>query len=271
MSASKVTMIPNGLSKSLNIPIELSWDYQGLDQSIELYEEEVITEVIGVGRDFEVSRFANEPYTSATQSLTAGTTDINYEFYFYSGGSLTASANWQMDYLFEGFTTQDIYYYNNNFSNSFFKLDFYDSRDEKKQINYLTIIIPTQQGFKKPAVMQRTPVEIKYPKFKLDYVGDQEGFFIYWLKKRDFLNIDIFYMSAKFYNAEKGYFVKMMNQGQFTMGGSPNNFDNLRYFYYPVKLDYSKQTYRVLDFNLNRVGMPQNPVRWYEYVNPPLQ
>lgn len=271
MSVNKVIMTPNGVSKSLNIPIQLSWDYQGLDQSVDLYEEEVITEVIGVGRDFEVTRFANEPYTSATQSLTAGTTDVNYEFYFYSGGSLTSASNWSIDYLFEGFTTQEIYYYNNNFSNSFFKLDFYDSRDEKKQINYLTIIIPTQQGFKKPAVMQRTPVEIKIPKFKLDYVGDQEGFFIYWLKKRTFLNIDTFYMSAKFFDAKKGFFVKMMTQGQFTMGGSPNNFDPLRYFYYPVKLDYSKQTYQIFDMNLIRVGTPGNPIKWYEYVNPPLQ
>ena len=55
---------------------------------------------------------------------------------------------------------------------------------EKKQINYLTAIIPTQQGFKMPAILQRTPVEIKMPKFQLDYVGDKEGFFIYWLKSR---------------------------------------------------------------------------------------
>jgi len=271
MSANKIIMTPNGVPKQLNIPVELSWDYQGLDQSIELYEQEVITEVIGVGRDFEVTRFANEPYSSATQSLTAGTTDVNYEFYFYSGGTLNSSANWSIDYLFEGFSTQDIYYYNNNFSNSFFKLDFYDSRDEKKQINYLTIILPTQQGFKKPAVMQRTPVEIKIPKFRLDYIGDQEGFFIYWLKKRNFLDIDTFYMSAKFFNAGKGFFVKMMNRGQFTLNGSPYDFDNLKYFYYPVKLDYSKQTYQIFDYNLNRVGMPQNPIKWYEYVNPPLR
>lgn len=264
-------MTPNGVSKSLNIPVELSWDYSGLDQSIELYEEEVITEVIGVGRDFEVTRFANEPYSSATTPSIVGTTDVNYEFYFYSGGSLSSSSNWQMSYLFEGFSTQDVYYYNNNFSNSFFKLDFYDSRDEKKQINYLTLIIPTQQGFKTPTMMQRTPVEIKYPKFKLDYVGDKEGFFIYWLKKRDFLDISIFYMTAKFYNAEKGYFVKMMNDGQFNFPGSPNNLDALKYYYYPVKLDYEKQTYQVLDMNLNRVGTPQNPIKWYEYINPPLQ
>ena len=74
------------------------------------------------------------------------------------------------------------------------------SRDEKKQINYLTLIIPTQQGLKMDAVMNRTPVKINKPKFILDYVGDKEGFFLYWLKKRNFLDIKRFYMTAKFFD-----------------------------------------------------------------------
>ena len=53
-------------AKQVNIPIQLEWDYLGLDQSVDLYEKEVITEVIGVGRDFEVSRFANEPFSGRT-------------------------------------------------------------------------------------------------------------------------------------------------------------------------------------------------------------
>jgi hypothetical protein len=61
------------------------------------------------------------------------------------------------------------------------------------------------------AVMQKNPVSIKKPYFVLDYVGDKEGFFIYWLKKRTFLDIKTFYMTAKFYDAKKGIFVKMMN------------------------------------------------------------
>ena len=133
----------------------------------------------------------------------------------------------------------------------------------------MTIIIPTQQGYKKPAMMQRTPVEIKIPKFTLDYVGDKEGYFIYWLKKRTFLNIDTFFMTAKFFNAEKGYFVKMMNQGQFNIVANPYNFDTLTNFYYPVKLDYDTQTYQVFNSNDQRVGLATNPIKWYEYVNPP--
>jgi hypothetical protein len=266
MSANSFKIVPNAQDKSLTIPVELTWDYLGIDQSIELYEEQIITEVIGVGRDFEVSRFANQPYTGLTNVVT----ELNYEFFFFSGTALSSQTNWQVSYLGEGFSPQDVYYFNNNFANSFFKLDFYDSRDEKKQINYITAIIPTQQGLKMNTMMQRTPVEIKKPKFVLDYVGDKEGFFLYWLKKREFLNIDTFYMTAKFYNAETGRFTKMMNRGQYTLTGSPYTFDGPSYFYYYVKFDYPTQTYQILDYNLQRVGAPTTPIKWYEYVNPPL-
>jgi hypothetical protein len=93
-------------------------------------------------------------------------------------------------------------------------LDLYDNVDEKRQTNYVTIIIPTQQGLKMDAFMQTTPVTINKPSFVLDYVGDKEGFFIYWLKKREFLDISTFYMTAKFYDAKNGYFTKMMNMPQ---------------------------------------------------------
>ena len=117
MSVNKLTIRKDGfVNRQLTIPIQLTWDYTGLDQSIDEYEGEIITEVIGVGRDFEVTRFAHAPQTGATEA-----TDIKYEFNFYSGGTLSNSANWRSDYLMEGFTTQEIYYYSNNFTNSFFK------------------------------------------------------------------------------------------------------------------------------------------------------
>jgi hypothetical protein len=255
----------NGASKQINIPIELSWDYLGIDQSIDLYEEEVITEVIGLGRDFEVTRFANLPYTGAPYE---NKTEINYEFYFHSGTTLTNPNNWVINYLAAGFTSQNVYYYQNNFSNSFFKLDFYDSTDDQRQVNYLTAIIPTQQGLKTTAFMQRFFVEIKKPKFILNYVGDKEGFFIYWLKKRNFLDIQTFYMTAKFYNAETGYFTRMINVPQSTFPNSPYTFDIPTYFYYKMTLDYAKQTYQIFNSNGQRMGTPNLPIRWYEYINP---
>ena len=250
----------------INIPIQLNWDYLGLDMAIDEYETDIIGQVIGVGRDFEVTRFAHAPETTEN-------TEINYEFYFYSGGSMDTSENWRINYMSEGFTTKEIFYYSNNFSNSFFKLDFYDSTDDKKQTNYITVIIPTQQGLKMDATMNRTPVSIKKPKFILDYVGDKEGFFLYWLKSRTFLDINTFYMTAKFYDAKTGQFTKMANMSQSTIAGDKYKLNGNLYYYYKVVLDYEKQNYQVFDINQlsptynKRVGTTI-PIKWYEYVNP---
>ena len=276
MSVNKVTIVPDGLDKQINIPVRLTWDYLGLDMAVEEYETEVITEAIGVGRDFEISRFAHAP------DVTTNNTEINYEFYFYSGGSTYDINNWKIKYLGEGFTPQDLYYYTNNFSNSFFKLDFYDNTDEKKQTNYLTVIIPTQQGLKMTTPMQRIIVDVRKPKFVLDYVGDKEGFFLYWLKKRNFLDIDTFYMSAKFYNAKTGQFTKLMTNNQtttppikigpqanFALNSNQYLFDNNTLFYYTVNLDYKNQTYQVINSLGQRIGTTV-PIKWYEYLNPPV-
>lgn len=276
MSVNKFVIKQDGdTDKQINIPVELKWDYLGLDMAIQEYEKEVITEVIGVGRDFEVSRFVHAPATGTTNN-----TEVNYEFYFYSGGSMNDINNWRVNYLSEGFTPQEVFYYENNFANSFFKLDFYDTPDEKKQTNYLTVILPTQQGLKMETQMQRTLVSIKKPKYVLDYVGDKEGFFLYWLKKRTFLDVDTFYMSAKFYNAKTGQFTTMMTgrgttpldltngpQALFGVGSNKYAFDNTQFMYYTVKLDYPTQTYQVFNTYGQRLGT-NLPIKWYEYVNP---
>jgi len=279
MDVNKIQIRQDGLTnKELVVPIQLTWDYLGLDQSINEYETTIIKQVTGKYGDFEVTRFAHAPISIPDPSSNTPLefTDIQYEFNFYSGGSLNTASSWRNNYISEGFTTQEIYYYTNNFTNSFFKLDLYDNVDEKRQTNYITIIIPTQQGLTMDAVMQRTPVKIKKPYFILDYVGDKEGFFIYWLKKRNFLDIKTFFMTAKFYDAKNGFFTKMMNMPQSSIVGDKYTFDSTEYFYYRLELDYDKHTYQV--FNMNptqtlysnlggRAGATI-PIKWYEYVNP---
>jgi hypothetical protein len=78
-------------------------------------------------------------------------------------------------------------------------------------------------------------------------------------------------MSAKFFDAKKGVFVKMMNtpQNTFVAGINSFNFDQEKYFYYKVALDYKDYTYKVFDVISNmQVGYSQNPINWYEYINP---
>ena len=128
----------------INLPIELKWDFYGRDDSIEIFQEEVVEDIIGIAEDFEILRFAHDKYSFSEN------TKINYEFNFYSGNpnTVTAStlANWVCSYLPEGFTASEVYYYEKPFTKSFFKLDFYDSNSGTNQTNYFTVILPVQQG-----------------------------------------------------------------------------------------------------------------------------
>ena len=261
MSVSKQILFSGFTNNRINIPINLDWEYLDVDSEIKEYETSILNELITTDKDFEVNRFFHADYDNKSE--------INYEFYFYEGASLSNASNWKIDYRAEGFTTQEVYYYANSFRNSFFKLDFYDSPIESQQENYITVILPTQQGLRMATKMQNTDVQIRKPQFILDYVGDKEGFFIYWLKKRDFLDISTFYMTAKFFDGKTGQFVRMMNRPQSTIQGNKFVFSSSDYFYYRVDMDYLTHSYKVYDIiNPNdRVGGTV-PIKWYEYINP---
>ena len=81
------------------------------------------------------------------------------------------------------------------------------------------------------------------------------------------MDIDTFYMSAKFFDAKLGIFVKLMNSPQNAIGTANSNFNPADYFYYKVVLDYNTLTYKVFNLNDERVG-DLNSINWYEYVNP---
>jgi hypothetical protein len=130
----------------INIPLEIKWDFQGRDESIELYEEDVIEQIIGGPRDYEIIRFSHDFHTNNTK------TDLNYEFNFFDNNPGTGSdilvatsTDWAPTYLNEGFTSNQIYYYDNPFTKSFFKLDFYDTNESANQTLFFTIIIRDHQ------------------------------------------------------------------------------------------------------------------------------
>ena len=269
MTVNKVQITRLGLQdKGLVIPVQFNWSLLDTENEIREIEAEIMSEVAGKGFDFETIRFSHSGYTSTDVNDLKVRTDVNYEFYFYSGGNLTLETEWTMDYRNEGFTTDEVYYFRNNFKKSFFKLDFYDSPSEATQKNYLTIILPTTQGLKMPASMQGALVDINKPKYNLDFVGDTNGFFIYWLYSREYIDVNRFYMSCKFWNAKTGTFTRMINRPQSIQASNSYSPNNLFNFYYQVNLNYPSQKYNVYDtITFNRVGTTE-PIKWYEYVNP---
>jgi hypothetical protein len=268
MNASRVKIVKDDTNKYLNIPINMQWDFMGRDDSISEYEAKAIKEVTGIAADFEVARFSHNTFPNLD-------TAINYEFNFYDDSQpITANTvgNWSSSYLNEGFSTQEVYYYSKPFTKSFFKLDFYDTQDERTQQIYLSIILPVQQGLTQTVVLNNLlpSVEIKKPTMILDSIGaDKEGFYIYWLRSRNFIDISEFYMTAKFFNARLGVFKQMTNTQQDLITPNKFQFNNADYFYYKVNLNYSDKTYEVFSTSTQlRVGDTTSPIIWYEYVTP---
>jgi hypothetical protein len=85
------------------------------------------------------------------------------------------------------------------------------------------------------------------------------------------LDIETFYMTAKFFDAKQGVFIKMMNWPQSIISGNKFNFPQEQYFYYKVALNYNDYTYNVYDISSGTdvlVGGETNKILWYEYINP---
>jgi|TARA_R110001606_G_scaffold341847_2_gene490203 hypothetical protein len=271
----------------VNIPLEIDFDNFGREDLIKQYENDVLEEIINPVEDFETTRYSHHQWLNGNGEPKSSTT---YDFSFFNRSidvSSTTPANtnlWVSSYnyidpsvnnTYSGitFTNKEMYYYANSFKRSFFKLDFYDSKESENQRLYFTIVIPTQQGVIQQVdigtVSVPKPVIIRTPTFNLDFIGDKEGYFVYWLKSREYIDVNTFYMSAKFFNAKLGQFVRMVNRPQSEMS-EKFKFNKSEYFYYKVDLDVSNYEYEVFEgYGLgNRVGQLTNGIKWYEYVNP---
>jgi hypothetical protein len=270
----------NVSDKDIIIPVEITFDQEGREQGVEEYESEVLERVINGVDDFEISKFAHAPWDTNND-----VTQVHYQFNFFNPNTLTDFINnpptitdWLDDYQYATFTDSEIYYFSNSFKGSFFKLDFYDSKTNENQKILFSVVLPTQQGLKEPGFIgpqfNQTTVQVKKPKYILDYTGqDKEGFFYYWLKNPDYLNQTTFYMSCKFFNAKKGQFIRMMNKPQSTLtGAGVYNFDKESFFYYKVMFDQTNYEYKVYEESTGlRVGvgpLASEAIIWYEYVNP---
>jgi hypothetical protein len=262
-------------SVGVQLPIMSDWDMGGTNDTIEIFENEILKKIINPIDDFETVRYSHQTWNDSIDNIEK--TSINYEFYFYSAStnsSVTAetnSNNWVVDYRANGLTTRNIYFDDKVFSNSFFKLDFYDTKNTTNQQIYLTIIIPSRNGETLRTNFGYKTINILKPKFLLDFVGNKEGYYLYWLKSTEFIEINRLYMTAKYFDAQSGQFIKMMTRSQ---GELVNkfNFNQEDYFYYVVDLDLNNYTYNINDESiggvLNRVGTTTTPIKWYEYVNP---
>jgi len=273
MNVSKYKFLRSNLDRQIDIPIEIKWDLYGQEDELEKFEQDVVEKAIGKPKDFELARFQNAIYPNSFD------TSVNYEFNFYTGLTneinTAVQSDWGLTYNSQGFTNEEIYYTTKPFLKSFFKLDFYDTTDTTTQRVYFSIVLPANQSKDSQFSISPylPPVNVSIPVYNLDYVNQKEGYFIYWLKSRDFYDIDTFYMRVKFFNGSTGQFITLMNKSQSSpqLVSSKYTFDSSRYLYYKFVLNYSNYTYQIFDVSgptQIRVGSMVNPIKFYEYINP---
>ena len=114
--------------------------------------------------------------------------------------------------------------------------------------------------------------------FEFAAIGKKsENYYIQWLKNRDLVKYNVFYMTCKFFNAGTGKTHKFINKPQPVNGFNLSSPD---YYYYQIIFNPIKYTYVINEFDTslyaatNGIG-PQvgdapgiTAINFYEYLNP---
>jgi hypothetical protein len=236
--------------RNLIVPINMNWDFLDREDALNVYEESIITEIIGNPENYETSRFSYRfPFKQVFNFKNTGDTD------------------WVNSYVDSGrFSENAVLNKTNAFKKSFFKIDFYDSQNTRRRKNYLTIILnkkndtidielPNNQGIGKLSV----------PSYSLNPLTNPEGFYLYWFENPDILNLTKLYMTVKFFDGADGTFTVFTTKKQ-TDSTTPYKLTT-DYFMREVNFNFTNKTYTIQNINSQNVLSTLN---WYEYKNPPI-
>ena len=239
MDVNKIKILNTPGDKLITFPLGEKWDLYNRDDSISVEEARIVEEIIGKPTNYELVRYSMKPIGLDSK--------ITYNFKFQVAGV----NQWGLTYTSQT-TVSDVQYLSKSFSKSFFKLDFYDLQDNLRQKIYFTVIFPASSGNR--ISFQNGFINI--PKFELDHVGTQEGYYIYWYEDESLFNLTDMYFKAKFFNGVNGQYVVFLNKQK--TSGNAQEID----FYYKVRFDYINKNYLVLDSSDAQI----NAITWYEYI-----
>ena len=136
MDVNKIKLLPLTGDSQIVVPLGTKWDLLDREDAIKTQEKIILEEIIGKPTNYELARYAHSPY------FLDNTTRLVYRFNFVPGRNQFA----ENTYLTK-FTIDQVNFYSDAFAKSFFKLDFYDTPDPKKQKIYLTMVLATRQSY----------------------------------------------------------------------------------------------------------------------------
>lgn len=243
----------------------------GWTENIKNLEDETLIKIINPIENYETVRFIHEPYEN---SISIKQTDIWFKFFFYNGDKYVC------DYEPTGLTLSENSKMLKQSTESFFRLEFFKTPDilnengeiigsespdrtNRRLVFAKNLALPI--GEKINFNQEGKTYNIFKPIFTGNNYRNKENMYLFWFQDDSVLEDttligNIFYMTAKFYNAKDGTitdFVKTDIDGE---------VDETVDMYYKVIIEKENYSYVVLN-NEERIGINTNtfkPIIFYE-------
>lgn len=200
----------NGLDKSINIPLSYNINTVGEEDALNNYINQATTDNVNNVNDIEKFKFKNNNI-------------INISFN-YSG-----ITSYVTDYTAIGFTNDDIILSRNNFKNSFYIIDLYDSFNSNIQnkiaTNYFTVLGNTNSSIYNVSTTINNQLAFLY--IPINIINNITG------------NTAIYYIRYSFYNANLGKLHLFYNSENINMLTDEK-------YYYKINIDISNKSFNFI-------------------------
>lgn len=294
MTVNRIKIKINNKEKCVVVPIATDFDEEDREELVKIWERVEIQNAINLIQDFETTSYAHQTYQDSNLNPQRR---LLMEFKFFD-----ISGAYSDDFSNVGITWPEIYRRQQIFTKSFFKMDYYDTPNPTTQRLIFTVIIPTNNSDKKNVLINNTSGDINFdgiaylqaigedpltltPTYGIEFANfefgaldsNNEGYYINFLKKRDIVFPDEYYMACKFFNAHNGHILKMLNKDA-TLLPTPNLVKAQDHFFYKLTFnrntweyfynEYDEGAYSATDGLGPTTGTIANPIKFYEYMNP---
>lgn len=206
------------------------WEENFLD-----YQEDVLRSIINPVENYETVRYIHEPYDVSISGSTISQSDIWYQFYFLNNQNPRDYDN-GLDYDLIGISPKENAKLLKHTVNSFFRLEFYTTRERETQklVFAKNLSIPLGQKVFDLNIRE----DIFIPVFNGNNYRNTENMYLFWFGDNTVFSGLTFFMTARFFNAEDGTTTRFLNKN--------------------LTIDNSGLV------NGERVGTTANPIKFYE-------
>lgn len=237
----------------------------GREESLEIFEEEVLTDVVNPIKNHETVRYEFEPYSGLTENPLTLQNNIWYYFYFYNNIGTHLDG---INYKYVGITPNENASLTSAVSKCFFRLEFYKvpadqepSRANRKLAFSRNISLTSGEE----VLYSNYKRKVHLPVFVGSKYKNRENMYLYWFQDLSVFDDPIFtgntfYVTAKFYNAKDG---SIINFGNKSINQTDSVIDS-KDSYYKVIIDPKERTYRIFDNDGDPVGFFDKPIIFYE-------